>query len=211
MRTTCKVIKRLPLLLMILFPSFLSAGEALVGDQAIIARFLKHFQGNDIDPGYMLVAEDGSECCAAKSPEKVYLLDWTSKAKGTLIFSQELNDLIEQNYEFLMLNDSFIKTARGGYFVLYVIRAVEYETYQTGCVMNSAPDKAYLFSVIDSRVKIVSKFFGGCAAEFEVIREGNTVGYRVTERGGRLRSVRYMLRGDVLVREPDYWKKKGVK
>ena len=115
MRTTCKVIELLSLLLMIFFPSFLSAGEAIVGDQAIIEEYRKNFQGSDLTPGYKLVAEDGSECCAAKSAEKVYLLDWTSKAKGTLIFSQELNDLLEQEYEFLMLNDSFIKTSRGSY------------------------------------------------------------------------------------------------
>lgn len=195
------------LLLLLIAPLFGLSAELPTVSEELLSDYRAEYENRNPPMKYLLIHADGSEADTVSSTRSLYLLDLSADAANNVIASPEIDELIESEFFVEIQSDSLLSQGKTDYLVLSMSRPAEYNPRYFRCAAGHGEDRAYLFSISDGKAKVLSKFFGGCATSYELIRDGNDRGYRVIERGERVRSVRYMLRGDTLVREPDYQEK----
>ena len=195
------------LLLLLIAPLFGVTGELPKVSEELLSDYRARYENRNPPMKYLLIHADGSEDYTVSSTRSLYLLDLSADATNNVIASPEIDELIESEFFVEIQADSLLSQGKTDYLVLSMSRPAEYNPRYFRCAAGHGEDRAYLFSISDGKAKVLSKFFGGCATSYELIRDGNDRGYRVIERGEKVRSVRYMLRGDTLVSEPDYQEK----
>ncbi|MCP3657743.1 hypothetical protein [Herbaspirillum sp.] len=195
------------LLLLLTAPLFGLSAELPTVSEERLSDYRAEYENRNPPMKYLLIHADGSEADTVSSTRSLYLLDLSADATNNVIASPEIDELIESEFFVEIQSDSLLSQGKTDYLVLSMSRPAEYNPRYFRCAAGHGEDRAYLFSISDGKAKVLSKFFGGCATSYELMRDGNDRGYRVIERGEKVRSVRYMLRGDTLVREPDYQEK----
>lgn len=170
-----------------------------------LSKYRAGYGGRNPPVKYLLIHADGSEADTVSSTRSLYLLNISADPVSNVIYSHEIDELVEAEFSLEIQPGTLLSQGKTDYLILSMSRPAEYNRRYVRCAAGHGEDRAYLFAISDGKAKVVNKFFGGCATSYEVIREGADLGYRLIE-GGTSRTVRYMLRGDSVVREPDYRK-----
>ncbi|WP_288393046.1 hypothetical protein [uncultured Herbaspirillum sp.] len=196
---------------LMILPLFSFAGELPRISEKQLSQFREESKEADPPWKYVLVHADGSEANTGSSHRPVYLLNINADPARNVISSPEIDELVKGEFDVEIQRESLLSSGKTDYLVLSMSRPAEYNPRYFRCAAGHGEDRAYLFAIADGKAKVVSRFFGGCATSYEVIQDGAERGYRVIEAGEIPRSVRYMLRGEAIVREPDYQKKEGAR
>ncbi|WP_229296881.1 hypothetical protein [Herbaspirillum sp. CAH-3] len=209
MRTISQGNKFLVLLLVLPWSSF--AGELPKISEKILSQYREQSKKGNPPGKYVLVHADGSEAKTGSSARPVYLLNISADPVSKLISSPEIDKLIKGEFSLELQSDILLSQGQTDYIVLAMSRPAQNNPRYVPCMIGAGEDRAYLLAISAGMLKVVNRFFGGCATSYELIQEGADLGYRVIEEGQTRRTVRYMLRGDNVVREPDYYKTGGSK
>lgn len=199
------------LLLLIVTPLFGFANELPKMSKERLSKYRAEYRGRNPPVKYLLIHADGSEVDTVSSTRSLYLLNISADPATSVISSPDIDELVEGEFDLRIESDSFLSQGKTDYLVLFMSRPAEFNPRYFRCAAGHGEDRAYLFAISEGKAKVVSRFFGGCATRYELIRDGADRGYRVVEKGEIPRSVRYMLRGDALVREPDYQEKERAR
>lgn len=193
-------------ILLLLLPWSPFAGELPKISEKILSQYREQSKEGNPPWKYVLVHADGSEANTGSSVRPVYLLNISADPASNLISSPEIDKLVKGDFSLELQSDTLLSQGQTDYIVLAMSRPAQNNPRYVPCMIGAGEDRAYLLAISSGTLKVVNRFFGGCATSYEVIREGADLGYRVAEEGQTRRTVRYMLRGDSIVREPDYRK-----
>lgn len=172
---------------------------------------MNHYRARFTHSQYLVVYEDGSKCCDVFSKKRPYLLYLNAEGPGTLIYFRELYDLVKGSFEIEFDKQSVIQGPHGIFIVMNLMRPAEYNPKYRRCAVGMGEHRSYLIAIREKEVEVINRHFGGCTEQYLVIREGDAVGYRLDTFSEPFRSARFMLRGDSIVREPDYLNKDSGK
>jgi len=169
--------------------------------EEIVARYRARPQPESQPEKYVLVHPDGSWAVNVKLNDPTYLLNIRTESADNLIYSREIDSLFKGDFSVLVDRETLLSNGKTDYVILTMSRPAENNPYYLRCAPNMGEDRAYLLAISDGKVKVVSKKFGGCSRSYEVIREQDFVGYRVTTGGRDHEVLRYMIRGNSIVWE----------
>ncbi|MDR6583219.1 MULTISPECIES: hypothetical protein [Herbaspirillum] len=169
--------------------------------EEIVVRYRARPQPESQPEKYVLVHPDGSWAVNVKLNDPTYLLNIRTESADNLIYSREIDSLFKGDFSVLVDRETLLSNGKTDYVILTMSRPAENNPRYERCAPNMGEDRAYLLAISDGKARVVSKKFGGCSREYEVVRGQGFVGYRVTERGENPEILRYMIRGDSLVWE----------
>lgn len=189
----------------------LSSSSQAKPPSVVSEQMMNHYRARFGPSPYWLVYEDGARCCDRFSKKRPYLLDLNAEGPGRLIYSREIHDLVKGSFEIEFDRQSVLQTPHGIFIVMNLMRPAEYNPKYRRCAVGMGEHRSYLIAVRDDKVDVINRYFGGCTERYLVIREGDALGYRLDTFSEPFRSARFMLRGDSIVREPDYLNKDSGK
>ncbi|AYR27065.1 hypothetical protein RC54_19910 [Herbaspirillum rubrisubalbicans] len=161
-----------------------SACAAVVLPEERLAQIRKaYFLRSDGLPQYALVYEDGSKCCETPPQKPVYLLNLLVYGPLELLFSEEINALIDKKFVLEVDNDSLIRSGKTHFVVMTIAPPVDQRNTYPLC-FNGEPEKqAYLLALSKSKVEIVHRNMLGCDTGYEMVMYGKSLGYEVSHVG----------------------------
>ncbi|QJQ02763.1 hypothetical protein [Herbaspirillum rubrisubalbicans] len=197
------------MLIGLMLPLLSLAGELPKVREDYLARYRSMAKYERPMMKYVLIRADSREAYISETVPTIYLLDIKTKSQNKVFYSPEIDQLIKEELVLEIHHQSLLSHGKTDYVVMSMYRPAAIDPDYTRCWDRSEVQNAYLFSITDGKVKIISKSFGGCGTYYEVIKEGKTVGYRVTteDYDGTSTTERYALRGGSLVKQPERQKK----
>ena len=169
-------------------------------DESRLASYRAAYRDAATPVKYVFVHADGSPCCSIGGGTNAYLVDITTQAPAKLAHSPEIDRLFKENFEVEIDNESVVPGPEGDFLVLTMSRPADYNPKHVPCARGMGESRAYLVSVVASRITVISRDFGDCGREYKVLRTGPDAGYEVTGGGPHATSVRYVIRGNNIVR-----------
>ncbi|WP_231738775.1 hypothetical protein [Herbaspirillum rubrisubalbicans] len=194
-------------ILLLLLPLFSFASELPRLSEKRLSQYREQSKDGNPPWKYVLIHADGSAANAGSSAQPVYLLDIRADPGSNVISSAEIDKLVKGEFSLDLQSDTLLSQGQTDYIVLTMSRPAQYNPRYVPCMIGAGEERAYLLAISPGKLKVVNRFFGGCATSYEVIRDGTDLGYRVIAEGQTPHTVRYMLRGNSVIREPDYRKK----
>ncbi len=198
MQITSSAIKRLVFTICALSCSSLYAQTL---DESRLAAYRAEYKDAATPVKYVFVHADGSPCCSTGASTDAYLVDITTHGPAKLAHSTEIDRLFKENFEVEIDNESVIPGPKGDFLVLTMSRPAENNSKYVPCAGGMGESRAYLVSVVANKIIVVSRDFGGCAREYKVLGAGPDVGYEVTGSGPHAKPVRYVIKGNNMVRQ----------
>ena len=183
------------------FPLFSFAGAFPKISDEVVASYRENDQPGGQPEKYILVRADGSEARGVETRMPIYLLNIGAVSERNVIYLREVDGLFKEQFSVEIDRETLLSNGSTDYVILTMSRPAENSPRYVRCAPNMGEDRAYLLAISDGKARVVSKKFGGCSREYEVVRGQGFVGYRVTERGENPEILRYMIRGDSLVWE----------
>lgn len=150
---------------------------------------------------YVFAHADGSPCCSTSTKGKPYILNITAPPPAELAYSAEIERLFKENFEVEIDNESLISTPNADYVVITMSRPAEYNKKYVPCAGGMGEERAYLLSITTSEVTVINRKFGGCGKHYQALRDSNVTGYEVSSSDPSIKAVRFVLRGNSLVRQ----------
>lgn len=198
MQITSSAIKRLAFIICAFSYSGLYAQTL---DERRLAAYREEYKDAATPVKYVFVHADGSPCCSTGANTNAYLVNITTRGPAKLAHSTEIDKLFKENFEVEIDNESVIPGPKGDFLVLTMSRAAENNPKYVPCAGGMGESHAYLVSVVANKITVISRDFGGCGREYKVLGTGPDVGYEITGGSPHAKSVRYVLRGNSMVRQ----------
>lgn len=129
---------------------------------------------------YLLVDENGKECCSGGKVRKVFVLDITQTGRPNYIHSASITRLANAHFNVEVDPESVIETLAKDFLVLKMSRPRESSKRAVSCAAGMGEDRAYLVSVGPKRMNILESEFLGCGDTFRVLKSTDAKGYEVT-------------------------------
>lgn len=172
-------------------------------DESRLAAFRAEYKDAATPVKYVFVHADGSPCCSPGANTNAYLVNITTQAPAKLAHSTAIDRLFKEHFEVEIDNESVIPGPKGDFLVLTMSRPAENNPKYVPCAGGMGESRAYLVSVVANKITVVSRDFGDCGRQYKVLRTGPDVGYEVTDSGPHAKSVRYVIRGNNIVRQSE--------
>ena len=198
MQITSSAIKRLAFIVCAFSYSSLYAQTL---DESRLAAYRAEYKDAATPVKYIFVHADGSPCCSTGANTKAYLVNITKQGPAKLAHSTEIDRLFKENFEVEIDNESVIPGPKGDFLVLTMSRPAENNPKYVPCAGGMGESRAYLVSVVANKITVVSRDFGGCGREYKVLGTDQDVGYELIGSAPHAKSVRYVIRGNSIVRQ----------
>lgn len=172
-------------------------------DESRLAEYRVEYKDAATPVKYLFVHADGSPCCSTGANTSAYLVNITTQGPAKLAHSTEIDRLFKENFEVEVDNESVIPGPKGDFLVLTMSRPAENNPRYVPCAGGMGESRAYLVSVVSNKITVISRDFGGCGREYKVLGTGPDAGYEVTDSGTHAKPVRYVIRGNNMVRQSE--------
>ena len=168
--------------------------------ESILQFYRNEYKDAAVPIKYVFTLANGEPCCRAKSKEKIYLLNIGVSAPVRLSYSPEIDALFKAKFEVEVDSESLISTPQADYIVLTMLRPAEFNKKYVRCAVGMGEERAYLVSIVNSKITVVNRHFGGCGRQYRSLREGELEGYEVLSSNGEEHISRYIVHGAIVQR-----------
>ena len=111
----------------------------------------------------------------------IFIMRLSNNSSTQYFYCAELNMLLKNGYHLESVNINTIRSGNADYFIVHMMRPIEYKDEITTCRLGRADEKSYLISVSNNKLKIIDRDFPKCGSSAEVIKTDDKIGYTVTD------------------------------